>query len=86
MKAIITLVLSLEFEAHVSSYLIYYTLISHSHLKSNALKAKLITFHPTHPSILPLLIFSISMKASPDIQLSNSETCKPFLRLLWHSY
>lgn len=79
------LVLSPEFETHFSSYLIYFTLLSHSHLKSNILNAKLITFLPLmplqyylfyslHEGVIVHLVVQLQKPPSPYLGLEVSFT------------
>lgn len=59
------------FETHLSSCLIYFTLLSHSRLKSNTLKAKLISFLPLVPLQYFLYFFHEGLITHPVIQLQK---------------
>lgn len=81
-------VLSPEFEAHVTSYLIilHSYLVSHSHLKSNTLKAKLITFPPPVPPYHYLVYFYLHESLTIHLVLQCRKTWESFPRLLWLPY
>lgn len=65
-----------EFETYLCSYLIYFTLLLHSHLKSNTLKAKLMSFLPfmtiqyflysLHEGLITHPVIQLQKPASPD--------------------